>query len=149
MNKWVLSSDNSGNVLPVQNATSLEEFQKKLETGVVLFCYRRVDGSLRKAIGTICSKILPDVKLNNRADAFECIEKVLSEMDSLSEGVGIKENLYKDTIDKLEGIVAKVNYDDEVKEKQRNKNTDLITYFDLEAFAWRSFNKNNLLLIIE
>jgi len=137
---------------------SLEAFVQDLEKGIVIFFYTKKDGSIRRAIGTRAPKYLPNQGERIRVDAFYSIEKTLANYEIEEKNFVKKYNnsrghyATKEMLDVLEGIVAKVNYDDELEERRieeskERKNPALLTYFDMGLLEWRSFNPNNLIMI--
>lgn len=120
-----------------------EELQKLLKEGVVTFEFKKKDGSIRTAKGTLNENYIPKVEVENI-----CLHK--KEIDIL-----IKEK-YKDLQDYMDANkieLVSISEDNEdyifkLKKRKVKKNENLIFYYDLEKESFRSFNKENFIRII-
>ena len=102
-------------------------FQELLIGGVLVFQYAKKDGTLRNAVGTLKSDLIPVSK--ERYDTYESILKHLNETGKMDEHT-------KTEIESL--FIPK-------ESKGRNQSFDTQTYYDFEAKAFRSFSKSNLI----
>ena len=115
---------------------NIEELINKLYTGVVEFEYKKKDGSIRKTIGTLCEKLLPE-KEEIKFD-IQTIN-VLLKIKNISLNEYIESNgleLIKKENDKYVFIF---------KKNEKRKQDNIITYYDLENNSFRSFIKENLI----
>ena len=135
-----------------------KELKSKLHEGEVEFTYRKKDGSIRRAVGTLCEKLLPKT---TPMDTYEitCIEWDASETDidehKLPQHCRVK--IFADTPeDDVEGELSEAlieNYGfchngfaySKLEKKQKKLPEGTIFYYDLDKGGFRSFNEDQLI----
>ena len=135
-----------------------KELKSKLHEGEVEFTYRKKDGSLRRAVGTLCEKLLPKKTL---MDTYKitCIQWDASETDidkyKLPHRCRVK--IFADTPeDDVEGELSEAltkNYGfchigfvySKLDKKQKKLPEGTIFYYDLDKGGFRSFNEDQLI----
>jgi hypothetical protein len=139
---------NVGNIVKEVDDNAMKSVQQvlkeRLEQGVVVFVYRKVDGGLRAAYGTTKATIIPtmpNAKVEKLKQAFKAT------MATLNEAVG-NEN----KVDEVAIIALNRTLQDDFTPKPakeaKPKAENLITYYDLESADWRSFRAEGLVKII-
>ena len=135
-----------------------KELKSKLHEGEVEFTYRKKDGSIRRAVGTLCEKLLPKT---TPMDTYEitCIEWDASETDidehKLPQHCRVK--IFADTPeDDVEGELSEAlteNYGcchngfaySKLEKKPKKLPEGTIFYYDLDKGGFRSFNEDQLI----
>ena len=105
-------------------------FSELLLSGVIVFHYQKKDGTIRQAIGTLKSDLIPPSK--ERYDTYEAILKNINQTKTLDQS----------NIDEIESLFIPK------ESKGRNSSFENQTYYDFEAKAFRSFNKSSLISYI-
>lgn len=116
--------------------TSVETLSEKLKDGIVEFEYKKKDGSIRKAKGTLKKEFLPEEEIISfPVDAIDVLmkEKNIQSLEEYAKPNGLK------YIEKRDSFYT-------FKFTKENENT--ISYFDLEKKEFRSFIKENFLGIL-
>lgn len=112
---------------------TVEEMVEKLKTGIVNFEFEKLDGTVRSAVGTLVPEMLPD-RLKEVKN--ELVELARSTEEMTPYGlVSAVYNLGK----KIRSIEEKQN---EGKEKE-----GVVSYYDLQKQAFRSFHIGSLLCV--
>lgn len=133
------------------------KFREALKNGEVKFTYTKKDGSMRRAVGTLCKKLLPKM---TPMDTYEitCIEWDASETDideyKLPQRCRVK--IFADTPeDEIEAELSEAlteNYGfchngfsySKLEKKQKKLPEGMILYYDIEKNGYRSFNESQL-----
>lgn len=146
------------------NKSEITKFREALKNGEVLFTYTKKDGTMRKAVGTLCEKLLPKEIPMDTYD-ITCIEWDASETDideyKLPQRCKIK--IPADTPeDEIEGDLSDALTEDygfchngfgysklEKKQKKQKKLPEgTIFYYDVNKKGYRSFNESQLVEVV-
>ena len=125
-------------------STEIKDLSNGLHTSVVEFEYKKKDGTIRKAKGTLLKEKLPNVQKEEIKFEKETIDLLLK-LKNISFEEYTKSNGI--ILVKTETINTKEYYVFNLVSK-RKENNDMITYFDIEKNEFRSFSKENFLGII-
>ena len=138
-----------------------KELKSKLHEGEVEFTYRKKDGSIRRAVGTLCEKLLPK---ETPMDTYEitCIEWDASETDidecKLPQCCRVK--IFADTPeDEIENELSEALTKDygfcyngfaysKLEKKQKKLPAGTILYYDIGKNGYRSFNESQLVEVM-
>lgn len=120
-----------------------EELKTALKNGVVVFEYTKKDGTKRIARGTLNENLLPETE----PDEFE-LDK--TGVDSLVESKygSFEEYLENNKIEHIGESEDGTKYLFRHKKKERKKNENIVSYYDLDKDEFRSFNKENFIGVI-
>lgn len=119
----------------------INELKELLKEHVVVFEYTKKDGSIRTAKGTLVETYLPE----KEPEEFELDKK---SVDYLVETKYESFDKYLES-NKIELIEESENvYKFKHKKKERKRNENLVSYYDLDKDEFRSFNKDNFIGII-
>ena len=138
------------------------KFREALKNGEVKFSYTKKDGSLRRAVGTLCEKLLPKETSMDTYD-ITCIEWDASETDideyKLPQRCRVK--IFADTPeDEIEGELSEALTEDygfcnngfaysKLEKKHKKLKEGTIFYYDCEKNGYRSFNESQLVEFIQ
>lgn len=125
-------------------STEIKDLSNGLHTSVVEFEYKKKDGTIRNAKGTLLKERLPNVQKEEIKFEKETIDLLLK-----------LKNISFEEYTKSNGIILVRTETINTKEyyvfnlvSKRKENNDMITYFDIEKNEFRSFSKENFLGII-
>ena len=139
------------------NKSEINKFREALKNGEVMFTYTKKDGTLRRAVGTLCEKLLPK---ETPIDTYEitCIQWDASETDideyKLPQRCRFK--IFADTPeDEIEDELSEALTRDygfchngfsysKLEKKQKKLPAGTILYYDTEKNGYRSFNESQL-----
>ena len=143
------------------NKSEISKFREALKNGEVMFTYTKKDGTLRRAVGTLCEKLLPK---ETPMDTYEitCIQWDASETDideyKLPQRCRVK--IFADTPeDEIETELSEALTGDygfchngfgysKLEKKQKKLPAGSILYYDTEKNGYRSFNESQLVEVI-
>ena len=143
------------------NKSEISKFREALKNGEVMFTYTKKDGTLRRAVGTLCEKLLPK---ETPMDTYEitCIQWDASETDideyKLPQRCRVK--IFADTPeDEIEAELSEALTGDygfchngfgysKLEKKQKKLPAGTILYYDTEKNGYRSFNESQLVEVI-
>lgn len=125
-------------------STEINNLSSSLHTSVVEFEYKKKDGTIRKAKGTLLKERFPNVQKEEIKFEKETIDLLLK-LKNISFEEYIKSNGI--ILVRTETINTKEFYVFNLVSKKK-ENNDMITYFDIEKNEFRSFSKENFLGII-
>lgn len=125
-------------------STEIKDLSNGLHTSVVEFEYKKKDGTIRNAKGTLLKERLPNVQKEEIKFEKETIDLLLK-LKNISFEEYTKSNGM--ILVRAETINTKEYYVFNLVSK-RKENNDMITYFDIEKNEFRSFSKENFLGII-
>ena len=141
--------------------SEIAKFREALKNGEVMFTYTKKDGSLRRAVGTLCEKLIPK---ETPMDTYEitCIQWDASETDideyKLPQRRRVK--IFADTPeDEIEAELSEALTGDygfchngfgytKLEKKQKKLRAGTILYYDTEKNGYRSFNESQLVEVI-
>lgn len=141
--------------------SEIAKFREALKNGEVKFSYTKKDGTVRRAVGTLCEKLLPKT---TPMDTYEitCIEWDASEADideyKLPQRCRVK--IFADTpeneIEAELGEALTENYGfchngfahSKLEKKQKKLPEGTIFYYDIEKNGYRSFNESQLVEVM-
>lgn len=141
--------------------SEIAKFREALKNGEVMFTYTKKDGTLRRAVGTLCEKLIPK---ETPMDTYEitCIEWDASEMDidayNLPQYCRVK--IFADTPeDEIESELSEALTQDygfchngfgysKLEKKQKKLPEGTIFYYDVDKEGYRSFNESQLVEVI-
>ena len=142
--------------------SEITKFRKALKNGEVKFSYTKKDGSLRRAVGTLCEKLLPKETSMDTYD-ITCIEWDASETDideyKLPQRCRVK--IFADTPeDEIEGELSETLTEDygfcnngfaysKLEKKHKKLKEGTVFYYDTEKNGYRSFNESQLVEFIQ
>lgn len=115
------------------------ELTERMRSSVVPFIYKKADGSYRWAIGTLDPKHFPQKTAGAFSDLMTQVERVIKRKKlhlDLTADIEMMEQYH--------GLMVK----DRVDSMEKTKALHLVTYYDLEAMAWRSFKKEQLVFVL-
>ena len=137
--------------------SEIAKFREALKNGEVKFSYTKKDGTVRRAVGTLCEKLIPK---ETPMDTYEitCIEWDASETDideyKLPQRCRVK--IFADTPeDEIEAELSEAltktygfchnrfEYS-KLEKKQKKLSAGTILYYDTEKNGYRSFNESQL-----
>ena len=124
-------------------STDINVLKDELHSGVVTFEYEKYDGSIRTAQGTLNDKYLPE-KIPERvyleAEVIDTLIKVkgIKNLEEYASGNGLEQI----GLEKYEG---KICYVFKPAKKKKKVNENIVTYYDMEKDAFRSFDKDRFL----
>ena len=138
--------------------SEITKFRKALKNGEVKFSYTKKDGSLRRAVGTLCEKLLPKETSMDTYD-ITCIEWDASETDideyKLPQRCRVK--IFADTPeDEIECELSEALTEDygfcnngfaysKLEKKHKKLPENQIFYYDLNKKEFRSFLFENFI----
>lgn len=143
------------------NKSEIAKFREALKNGEVNFTYIKKDGSLRRAVGTLCEKLIPK---ETPMDTYEitCIQWDASEADideyKLPQSCKVK--IFADTPeDEIESELSEALTKDygfchngfgyaKIEKKQKKLKEGTVFYYDCEKNGYRSFNESQLAEVI-
>ena len=144
------------------NKSEITKFREALKNGEVKFSYTKKDGSLRRAVGTLCKKLLPKETSMDTYD-ITCIEWDASETDideyKLPQRCRVK--IFADTPeDEIEGELSEALTEDygfcnngfaysKIEKKHKKLKEGIVFYYDTEKNDYRSFNESQLVEFIQ
>ena len=142
--------------------SDIAKFREALKNGEVKFSYTKKDGSLRRAVGTLCKKLLPKETSMDTYD-ITCIEWDASETDideyKLPQRCRVK--IFADTPeDEIEGELSEALTEDygfcnngfaysKIEKKHKKLKEGTVFYYDTEKNGYRSFNESQLVEFIQ
>ena len=142
--------------------SDIAKFREALKNGEVKFSYTKKDGSLRRAVGTLCEKLLPKETSMDTYD-ITCIEWDASETDideyKLPQRCRVK--IFADTPeDEIEGELSEALTEDygfcnngfaysKLEKKHKKLKEGTVFYYDTEKNGYRSFNESQLVEFIQ
>ena len=120
---------------------SLDDLARMLKEGTVIFEYAKKDGSVRVAKGTMNEDYLPE----------RIPEQITFDVEAINELMKAKNIPTLEEYARGNGLTVVGTVGDKyvfipIKEKKKNEN--IFTYYDIEKDAFRSFNKDNFLGIV-
>ena len=142
------------------NKSEINKFREALKNGEVMFTYTKKDGTLRRAVGTLCEKLLPK---ETPIDTYEitCIQWDASETDideyKLPQRCRFK--IFADTPeDEIEDELSEALAEyygfchngfaysklEKKQKKQKKLPEGTILYYDIGKNGYRSFNESQL-----
>ena len=137
--------------------SEINKFREALKNGEVKFTYTKKDGTVRRAVGTLCEKLIPK---ETPMDTYEitCIKWDASETDideyKLPQHCRVK--IFTDTPeDEIEAELSEAltkTYSfchngfeySKLEKKQKKLPAGTILYYDTEKNGYRSFNESQL-----
>ena len=137
--------------------SEIAKFREALKNGEVKFTYTKKDGTMRRAGGTLCEKLIPK---ETPMDTYEitCIEWDASETDideyKLPQRCRVK--IFADTPeDEIEAELSEALTEDygfchngfaysKLEKKQKKLPAGIIFYYDTGKNGYRSFNESQL-----
>ena len=141
--------------------SEIAKFREALKNGEVKFSYTKKDGSLRRAVGTLCEKLLPKETSMDTYD-ITCIEWDASETDfdeyKLPQRCRVK--IFADTPeDEIEAKLGEALTEDygfchngfeysKLEKKQKKLPAGTILYYDIGKNGYRSFNESQLVEVV-
>jgi len=131
---------------------SLDDLARELKEGVVTFEYAKLDGSIRRAKGTLNEEYIPE-KLPDFIQ-FDCdaIDTLMKEKNIKIINDYAKENgleyLCLSSSETGESQYVFTPIKEKIKLSEKTMNS-LFSYYDIEKDAFRSFKKENFKGIIE
>ena len=160
------------------NKSEIAKFREALKNGEVLFTYTKKDGSLRRAVGTLCVKLIPK---ETPMDTYEitCIEWDIdgewkSELESDPNAsreefdkivanlpVRCKVKIFADTPeDEIECELSQALTEEygfchngfgyaKLEKKHKKLKEGMVFYYDCEKNGYRSFNESQLAEFIQ
>ena len=144
------------------NKSEIAKFREALKNGEVKFSYTKKDGSLRRAVGTLCEKLLPKETSMDTYD-ITCIEWDASETDideyKLPQRCRVK--IFADTPkDEIECELSEALTEDygfcnngfaysKLEKKHKKLKEGTVFYYDCEKNGYRSFNESQLVEFIQ
>ena len=142
--------------------SEIAKFREALKNGEVKFSYTKKDGSLRRAVGTLCEKLLPKETSMDTYD-ITCIEWDASETDideyKLPQRCRVK--IFADTPeDDIEVELSEALTEDygfcnngfaysKLEKKHKKLKEGTVFYYDTEKNGYRSFNESQLVEFIQ
>lgn len=147
------------------NKAEITKFREALKNGEVLFTYTKKDGTLCRAVGTLCEKLIPkETPKETPMDTYKitCIEWNASETDideyKLPRCCRVK--IFADTPeDEIEGELSEALTQDygffhngfgysKLEKKQKKLPKGTIFYYDVDNDDYCSFNESQLVEVI-
>ena len=142
--------------------SEITKFRKALKNGEVKFSYTKKDGSLRRAVGTLCEKLLPKETSMDTYD-ITCIEWDASEtvIDEYKLPQHCRVKIFADTPeDDIECELSEALTEDygfchngfaysKLEKKQKKLKEGTVFYYDTEKNGYRSFNESQLVEFIQ
>ena len=141
--------------------SEIAKFREALKNGEVKFSYAKKDGSMRRAVGTLCEKLLPKT---TPMDTYEitCIEWDASETDideyKLPQRCRVKisadtpedeiENELSEALTKTYGFCHNGFEYSKLEKKQKKLSARTILYYDIGKNGYRSFNESQLVEVM-
>lgn len=115
------------------------ELTERMRKGSVPFIYKKADGSYRWAVGTLSTAHIPQKTAGAFSDLMKHVEQVIK-----------RKKLHLDLTADIEMMeqYRNVMVEDRVDSMEKPKALHLVTYFDLDAMAWRSFKKDQLVFVL-
>ena len=142
--------------------SEITKFRKALKNGEVKFSYTKKDGSLQRAVGTLCEKLLPK-ETSMDTDDITCIEWDASETDideyKLPQRCRVK--IFADTPeDEIECELSEALTEDygfcnngfaysKLEKKHKKLKEGTVFYYDCEKNGYRSFNESQRVEFIQ
>lgn len=141
--------------------SEIAKFREALRNGEVKFTYTKKDGSMRRAVGTLCEKLLPKT---TPMDTYEitCIEWDASETDideyKLPQRCRVK--IFADTPEnEIEAELGEALTEDygfcyngfgysKLEKKQKKLPKGTVLYYDVYKKGYRSFNESQLVEVM-
>ena len=142
--------------------SEIAKFREALKNGEVKFSYTKKDGSMRRAVGTLCEKLIPK---ETPMDTYEitCIEWDLDVIEKNGDVVNLPQRcrvkIFADTPeDEIEAELSEAltkNYGfchngfahsklEKKQKKQKKLPEGTILYYDIGKNGYRSFNESQL-----
>ena len=139
--------------------SEIAKFREALKNGEVMFTYTKKDGTLRRAVGTLCEKLLPK---ETPIDTYEitCIQWDLDAIEKNGDVVNLPQHcrvkIFADTPkDEIEGELSEALTEaygfchngfgySKLEKKQKKLPKGTILYYDIEKNGYRSFNESQL-----
>ena len=140
--------------------SEIAKFREALKNGEVKFTYTKKDGTMRRAVGTLCEKLIPkttpmdtyeitfikwDLDLDDleKNDAFNlpvrCKVKIFA--DTPEDEI---ENELSEALTKTYGFCHNGFEYSKFEKKQKKLPEGTIFYYDIEKNGYRSFNESQL-----
>ena len=140
--------------------SEIAKFREALKNGEVKFTYTKKDGTMRRAVGTLCEKLIPkttpmdtyeitfikwDLDLDDleKNDAFNlpvrCKVKIFA--DTPKDEI---ENELSEALTKTYGFCHNGFEYSKFEKKQKKLPEGTILYYDIEKNSYRSFNESQL-----
>lgn len=125
---------------PVMDAASLSaKLVERMRSGLALFSYRKKDGSLRTAYGTLNVSIIPTTSYT-----VDKLDGIMAKVEQLERTHAAGEDTFT-VLEELKAARSGFTIDAaERRAKASRENVGNVTYYDLEAGAWRQFVIENL-----
>ena len=127
-------------------STDIDTLKDELHNGVVSFQYTKYDGTVRTAQGTLNDEYLPEKIPDNVYLEAEVIDVLMKEKGIKNLEEYAKENGLEHV--GLERYEGKICYSFKPARKNKKVNESIVTYYDLEKDAFRSFDKERYLGIL-
>ena len=144
--------------------TEIIKFREALRNGEVMFTYTKKDGSMRRAVGTLCEKLIPKM---TPMDTYEitCIKwdldlDDLEKNDAVNLPIRCKVKIFADTPeDEIENELSEALTKTygfchngfeylKLEKKQKKLPAGTILYYDTEKNGYRSFNESQLVEVM-
>jgi len=139
----------------------IKAFKKALKAGEVAFSYKKKDGTIREALGTLCETMIPKsapvVKFKCKNINWDTEgrgqcglpDKVTIELDEayvneLADSA-LEEQLAGELTDKYGFSVLDYEYERVEKRTPKKLPGDSVFYYDLQKSGFRSFNESQLI----
>lgn len=112
-------------------------FKEKLQISICVFEYKKSNGEIRRAIGTLCKDLIPPQK--------SIYDRAISLIKSISESKDILSDYSKVNV-----FVLANKFLQEIEDSQSSKkqNDNVQVYYDFEASQFRCFTKTNFIKTI-
>ncbi len=115
------------------------ELVERMRAGTVPFIFKKADGSYRWAIGTLDKRHIPQKTAGVFSDLMTQVEQVIK-----------RKKLHLELTAEIEKMerYRDLMVEDRIDSMEKPKALHLVTYFDLDAMAWRSFKKEQLVFVL-
>jgi len=121
---------------------NVNELMNRLHNGIVEFEYKKKDGSIRKAKGTLYPEFLPEKENEEIKFDVQAIDTLLE-----IKNISFEEYMETNNLELLKKENEKYVFILNRKKKEKQENT--VIYYDFENNSFRSFIKENFIRIIE
>ena len=146
------------------NKPEINKFREALKNGEVKFTYTKKDGSMRRAIGTLCEKLIPkktpmdtyeitfikwdldldDLEKNDAVNLpIRCKVKIFA--DTPEDEI---ENELSEALTKTYGFCHNGFEYSKLEKKQKKLPAGTILYYDIGKNGYRSFNESQLVEVM-
>ena len=129
-------------------AIDFEWLKDKMTEGIVWFVFKKKDGTIREALGTLANKYLPP------SNPSQFLRLTPGEVDALNKGhLPLQEFYYlycqRNGLELIHDTQNPGYITFKIIKKSRAASPSVFTYYDMQKKGWRRFSKNSFIKVVD